>query len=340
MTTQPWVTQEQHYKDAIKYIEDRRDGKITSILTPWSKVNSASTNGLEWNSMTVMGGRPGTGKTTIKDQLIRATFRLNPNNFRVLEFSLEMLGKVAAIRGMSAATGASYKQLCSAEANGAVKVTEEQLEICKQFAEEMKNYPIDVVEEGPTIEDFETIVVKYMNFHAKEAIINGQKKKIYTNTIITVDHSLLFEVNKREEKSKNDMLYNLGTTLTRLKRKYPIAFIILSQLNRAIDHPERNEDGKYGNYVLESDIFGADALLQHADMVIGLNRPGKQKIRFYGPEKYIVPDDKLLAMHFLKCRNGENGIAFFNARFDKFEIEEIDTPPTQIEQRGQYLQTK
>lgn len=339
MTNQPWTTQEQHYKDAIKYIEDRRDGKITSILTPWSKVNNASTNGLEWHSMIVMGGRPGTGKTTIKDQMIREAFKLNENNFRVLEFSLEMLGKVAAIRGMSAATGSSYKQLCSAENEGKVKVTEKELEICRKHAEQMRGFPIDVVEEGPTIEDFEAIIVKYMIAHSKEEIVNGQKKRVYTNTIITVDHSLLFEVNKREEKSKNDMLYNLGTTLTRLKRKYPITFIILSQLNRSIDHPERNEDGKYGNYVLESDIFGADALLQHADMVIGLNRPGKQKIRFYGPERYIIPDDRLLAMHFLKCRNGENGIAFFNTMFEKFEIEQIETPPTQSEQRGQGIKT-
>jgi len=32
----------------------------------------------------------------------------------------------------------------------------------------------------------------------------------------------------------------------------------LSQLNRNIDNPERAEEGKYGNYVLESDIFGAE----------------------------------------------------------------------------------
>lgn len=57
-------------------------------------------------------------------------------------------------------------------------------------------------------------------------------------------------------------------------------FIVLSQLNRNVDNPERNEDGKYSNYILESDIFGGDALLQHADTVIGINRPAKQKSNF------------------------------------------------------------
>ena len=335
MENQPWSTQEKHFKDAIKYLKGRRDGTITSLLTPWPKVNEATTNGLEWHSMTVMGGRPGTGKTTIKDQLIRGAFKLNPaSNMRVLEFSLEMLGKTSAIRGMSAHTGRSYKQLCSAEKGGEDKITDEQLALCQEFADEMNKYQIDVVEEGPTVQKFEQIITAYMEAHSRTVPIGNVQKKIYTNTVITVDHSLLLEVNKKEEKSKNDMLYNLGTTLTRLKRKFPIAFIILSQLNRSIDHPDRNEDGKYGNYVLESDIFGADALLQHADTVVGLNRPGKQKIRFYGPERYIVPDEKLLAMHFLKCRNGVNGIAFFNTVFEKMMIEETPTPPTQQEARG------
>ena len=129
--------------------------------------------------------------------------------------------------------------------------------------------------------------------------------------------------------SKYEMLYNLSETITDLKRRYPIAFIILSQLNRSIDSPERNEDGKYGNYILESDLFGADALLQHADMVVGINRPGKQKIRFYGPDRYIIEDDKVLVMHFLKCRNGDNRMSFFKAEFEKMQIVEADTPPTQ-----------
>ena len=124
------------------------------------------------------------------------------------------------------------------------------------------------------------------------------------------------------------MLNKLGEALTFLKRLYPISFIVLSQLNRNIDKPERNEDGKYGNYILESDVFGADALLQHADTLVGINRPAKQKIRFYGPEKYVIDDDKVLVMHFLKCRNGDNRLSFFKAEFEKMTIKEMLTPLT------------
>jgi replicative DNA helicase len=40
------------------------------------KFNDATTDGLEWNTLTVMGGRPGSGKTLIKDQIIRESFEL------------------------------------------------------------------------------------------------------------------------------------------------------------------------------------------------------------------------------------------------------------------------
>ena len=61
-------------------------------------------------------------------------------------------------------------------------------------------------------------------------------------------------------------------------------FICLSQLNRNIDNPERAIDGKYGNYILESDIFGSDAMLQHADTLIGLNNP----VLFDGIENLLL----------------------------------------------------
>lgn len=76
-------------------------------------------------------------------------------------------------------------------------------------------------------------------------------------------------------------------------------------------------------------MFGADALLQHADMLVGINRPGKQKIRFYGPDRYIIENESIMVVHFLKCRNGDTRMSFFRAEFEKMRITEIDTPGTQ-----------
>jgi len=327
-----WKTQREAFVESLLYLQGRQKGKITSLKTPWQKFNDATTDGIEWHSTTVIGARPATGKTLIKDLIVAAGFKLNPlTQFRVLEFQFEMLGKNSAIREYSQSLGVSYKYLCSADGT----LSDEDFDKCKSYAKNKLQYPIDVVEESCNVMEFKEIIENYMELHStkvKEKNSTTGKDELvtkYKNTIVTLDHSLLLD--NAPYGDDIGMLKALGKTVTALKRKYPIAFIILSQLNRNIDSPERNEDGKYGNFVLDSDIFGSDALLQHADTLIGLNRPGyKQKLNYYGVERYIINQDPyILAMHFLKCRNGETGIAFFRTEFDKMNIVEIPTPPRQ-----------
>lgn len=322
--TKAWKNQREAFQDSLKYLQGRMKGEIKSFKTPWSKFNDATTDGLEWHSVTVIGGRPGAGKTLIKDQIVREGFKLNAGeHFRVLEFQFEMVGRTSAIREYSSFLGKSYKYLCSADG----KLSEADLKACYDYAKERVKYPIDVVETPCTVKELKHTVKEYMEDHSTIEEVDGLKVKVYTKTIITLDHSLLLKRNKEEgEKDKQDMLYSLGEALTELKRLFPVHFIILSQLNRNIDNPERNEDGKYGNYVLESDLFGADALLQHADTLIGINRPGKQKIRYYGPDQYIIDNDQILVFHFLKCRNGDTRMSFFKAEFAKMIVSEIPTP--------------
>jgi len=325
----PWKSQRDGFQESLKYLQGRLKGEIKSVKTPWGRFNDAGVDGIEWHSTIVIGGRPASGKTAIKDQIVRESFKLNPGeNFRALEFSLEMLARVSAIREYSAALGKSYKALCSADKTE--PITQEHLNQCLAYAKEKVKYPIDVIEEPCTVTEFKQFIEQYMEEHAVKKMVkqtveeNGKpvekdvEEKAYTKTIITLDHSLLL---KKEafEKDKYDTLYSLGETLTALKRKYPIIFIILTQLNRNVDDPSRAEDGKYGNYILESDIFGADALLQHADMVIGINRPGL----------YIIDNENVMVMHFLKCRNGDTRMSFFRAEFDKMKITEMPPPPTQ-----------
>lgn len=317
-----WKDQKQGFLDSLVYLKGRKDGHIRSLKTPWEKFNDATTDGLEWHSMTVIGGRPGSGKTLIKDQIVREAFVLNPDEqFRVLEFQFEMLARTSAIREFSSVLGKSYKYLCSADG----QLSNDDLAVCYEHAKERVKIPIDIVEEPITVNELKEVIVDYMNFHATK---DDEGKFEFTKTIVTLDHSLLLK-KAPFEKDKFDTLYNLGEAITELKRRFPIAFIILTQLNRGIDNPERNEDGKYGNYILESDIFGSDALLQHADTLIGINRPAKQKIRFYGPDRYMIENDRVLVLHFLKCRNGDNRMSFFKAEFERMRISEMTTPPQQ-----------
>ena len=312
-TKESWVGQYTAFNEALKYMFRRSTGEEKSIYTPWPKFNDATTDGLEWNTLTVIGGRPGSGKTLIKDQIIRESFDLNPNDdFRVLEFQFEMVGRTSALREFSSLTGKTYKELCSAGS----KVSTDIINTCHQYAKKRVTNPVDIVSRPMTVNQMREQLDAYMDLH------KGKK------TMITLDHTILV---KRAPYQNNrlDMLFELGEFFTQAKRDYPCLFIALSQLNRNIDNPDRAIDGKYGNYVLESDIFGSDAMLQHADTLIGINRPAKQKIRYYGPDRYIIKDDRTLVLHFLKARNGDARMSFFKGEFEKMQISEMATPEQQ-----------
>jgi replicative DNA helicase len=306
-----WDGQYQAFNEALKYMLARQSGQEKSIQTPWPKFNDAITDGLEWNTLTVIGGRPGSGKTLIKDQIVRESFILNPaEDYRVLEFSFEMVGRTTALREFSSLTGKTYKELCSA----GTTLSKDIFDKCHMYSKDRIKSPVDIITTPMTVNQMRDQVDIYMNLH--------QGKK----TIITLDHSILV---KRAPYQNNrlDMLFELGEFFTQCKRDYPCMFICLSQLNRNIDNPDRAVNGKYGNYVLESDIFGSDAMLQHADTLIGINRPAKQKIRYYGPDRYIIEDDRTLVLHFLKARNGDTRMSFFKAEFERMQISEMVTPP-------------
>jgi replicative DNA helicase len=315
-----WRSEKKGFEEAIAYIKGRSEGVIHSMKTPWNSFNNATVDGLEWHSLTVIAGRPASGKTAILQQLIREAYPLNVGQtIRVLCFNFEMPQRTMAIREFSSVTDNSYRELCSA---GGFKINENIIDKILLYKDQRIKYPIDIVDEPMTIEQFKAVVYKYMEAHKKE---NGK----YTNTLITVDHSILFKLDKGEN-DKTKMLYNLGEVLTHLKKRFPIAFVVLSQLNREAEDPIRNEDGKYGNYVLETDIFGGDALLQHTDTLIGIKRPLKYNIKFYGPEKFIITDKDLIAFHFLKARNGETGIAWFKGIFSSMKVIETEVPAKQM----------
>lgn len=328
----PWKSQTEAYKEALSYIYDRQQGNVNSFKTPWNKMNDAGVNGLEWQSLIVIGGRPGTGKTLIKDQIIREASKQNKGeNIKILEFQFEMVARASKVREFCAVLGKPYKYVCSAYEKE--KLSKEDFQTLYKHSSEMKNqdqFNVDIVETPCTVTEFVQIIKSYMEKNS--TIVQKKNKngelvnvKHYVNTVVTLDHSLLLKLGPNE-KTKTDMLYNLGEAITAVKRLYPIIFIVLSQLGRHVESPERNENGKYGNYILETDIFGGDALMQHADMVIGVNRPYMKNITAYGPSKFVIADDSVLVWHFLKCRSGDTRMSFFKAEFDKMRVVEMPTP--------------
>jgi replicative DNA helicase len=293
------------YAQALDYAAKRRSGEIRSIRTPWMKFNEASMNGLEWNSLTVIAGRPGSGKTLIGSMISREAFRLNPEqNFCVLDFQFEMLSRNIALREISAATGINSRKLMSVSGTA----TDEDLDSAKRYCEENKHREIYTYEKPLTVDQMKNAIYKFYEI---------QKKPV----LITLDHSLLIKKSNTEV-SLQDSLYHLGNMLAETRRNIPVAFIVLSQLNRDIESQERIKPGTVGNWVKDSDVFGADAMLQFTDILIGINRPAKYGISVYGPHKRSVDVDTL-AVHFLKVRNGEPGLTYFKADFAKSKIHQL-----------------
>ena len=311
------VSERDALRKALLKMKARRSGELKSLKSSWPKFNDAFCDGLEWRTITVVGARPGTGKTLFMEQLISDIIEENKDHkFRVLKFQFEMLDETNGIRKLSLNTASDYNTLMSK----GEPVDKDLYLRCVQYYEETeKTDVIDVVYDPCTVDEMCATIHYYMEAHKDE---EGN----YTNALVTIDHSALLKVGKGQ-RDKFEVLYALGEALTYMKKHYPVAFLVLSQLNRNIDNPDRCKDGDYGNYVLDSDLFGADALLQHADVVLGINKPSIRKIRFYGPERFIVNDEDLLAFHFLKSRNGTTRLSFFKLDRENMRIIEIETPP-------------
>ncbi len=310
------VSERDALRKALLKMKARRSGELKSLKSSWPKFNDAFCDGLEWRTITVVGARPGTGKTLFMEQLISDIIEENQDHtFRVLKFQFEMLDETNGIRKLSLNTGSDYNTLMSK----GEPVDKDLYQRCVQYYENSeRNDVIDVVYDPCTVDEMCATIHYYMEAHKDQ---EGN----YTNTLVTIDHSALFKVGKGQ-KDKFETLYALGEAMTYMKKHYPVAFLILSQLNRNIDNPERSKDGDYGNYVLDSDLFGADALLQHADVVLGINKPSIRKIRQYGPERFIISDEDTLAFHFLKSRNGTTRLSFFKLDRNSMRIVEIATP--------------
>ena len=86
------VSERDSLKKALYKMKARRSGELKSLLTAWPKFNDAFCNGLEWRTITVVGARPGTGKTLFMEQLISDIIEYNTDQeFRVLKFQMEMV---------------------------------------------------------------------------------------------------------------------------------------------------------------------------------------------------------------------------------------------------------
>lgn len=297
--------------ETLNYIKKRRIGLIKSVRTPWPKLNNVLMDGLEWGGIYIIGGRPGTGKTSVASQITGQAHLNNPGqDFAVLNFQFEMGDRIIGARELTKPLNMDMKKIFSAHPTD--KLTNNDLQEIEDYHKQKATDQIYYVTDPLTAKDFTKEVLK---FHSVV------KKPI----IVTIDHSVLIKKGV-DETSQIEVLYNLSSEMVYLKKKIPDSmYIVLSQMNRTIEDHTRRVNGNVGNYPTSSDLFGADALMQNADAVILMNRPDKMGITEYGPEKIKV-EDGMIVFHLIKNRFGDQCMLFFKQDLKYFEVQEGPTP--------------
>ena len=313
------LNQIENYKRALRVVKGRKDGIITSLTTPWKKFNDEGINGIDWGSFVVFGARSGVGKTMAKDQLVREAYRLNQNtDIEIVEFQFEMPGDKHALRQLVGTTGIDYNILNSKDQ----PLNDETYRKLEELVnEKLANRKMPLVIDVPLgVQQMK----EEMDYYSR--VVFKDKKVIYT-----LDHSLL--VRRKPKQNERDMLIELSLMITEMKNKYAdrFIFILLSQLNRNILDPSRNENGKIGNYINDSDIAGSDSIMQAADIVVGMNRPGKFNITTYGVAKHLITSQNTVVWHMIKTRYSEPGNMLWfeidGSTMSLVEVEEPDVKP-------------
>jgi replicative DNA helicase len=293
-------------QEARKLITDRRDGLVKSIRLPWQKLNEYTLDGLEWGTFTTWGGMSSSGKTAVISQLSRTVHDLNPDlEFIVLIFSFEMTAAKMLIRDIIASTKIHRETLLSARGH---QIGEGQLVSVDRYLNSIKNKEVYLWEKPITGEDYVKV--------CREVYKQSEGKKL----LVLGDHSLLFKSRSAELKER-ELLVNLSLDIMEIKNEGWSSHVLLSQLNREIERPERRGMKSALNYPGKSDLFASESLFQASDYVVIMHRPFLLKFigPTYGPNGLSTEAEDTY-FHILKSREGEIGICKMRADFRNMSI--------------------
>ena len=249
--------------------------------------------------MYVYGGRPGSGKSQLTNQMLFDVLDLAKGKGKkmiVFYHSYEMPGYQQLMRIASGDLKTSVYDLIKESADNAI------LNQFNETLDKFKNYPIHFYNIPETIIKFKNLITQFCENNPDITLIN------------VIDHSRLFKGGNADEMRR---LADITKTLMEVQAKYQTISILLSQLNRNI---ESNERANTQYQPLLSDLFGSDAIGQDAHVVTIINQPYNN----YGIEEtYCGEQPKgLMALHISKNREGELGMVPLQTHYPSFKLTE------------------
>lgn len=271
-------------REAINYIESRKNHTIESLKTRWTKFNNACMGGIEPNCIYTIAGISGSGKSSMANLIQVDLIDKNPEQETViLSFSLEMVGFRQIGRTLSNKLRRTTSYLYSSQQD----LDDDTFNKIINVTNKLKEYPIYFVDTPDTPNEVERIIMDFYEQYVK----NTNK-----HFVIIYDHALL----TKQVGSIIETISDLEKIFIRVK-KLPLTSIIqIAQMNREIEKPERINNPSQ-NYPMRSDISSSDAMFHASDYVMVIHRPELLNIVEYGPNR--LPTTNKVYLHILKNRD-------------------------------------
>lgn len=280
-------------KELDVYVEKRRTGEERSLKTKWDKLNKTLMGGIEPNTILTIGGMSGSGKSALLNMITFDLFDCNQEeDLIVLNFSFEMLSRNQIARKVSSRLKLTTSQIFSAYN----PLTEHASTLVRNTAYGLTKLPVYYVDTPSDVETISNTIKYFQDTVAKDKWL-----------IVTLDHALLVKGAQRET---IPTLAELMQTFIAAKKVGKTTILLLSQLNREIEKPERRNNALL-HYPNRSDLSSYDGLYQGSDYVMVIHRPELLNIPdgMYGI--HHLPTKDMIYLHVIKTREGEPRILKF-----------------------------
>jgi replicative DNA helicase len=310
----PYVHIKDAARKALTYIYHRKNDLIKPLKTQWPKLNKICNGGIEPGQIMAILGISGSGKSSIANSIETNLIDLNPDeDVVVLSFTFEMLSSRQIGRKISSKMRKSTAELYSADE----KISDDIFKTAVEKAKDLSEYPIYYVDGMAEVSGIAETIKWFQETIAKDKWL-----------VVILDHALLIKGG-----SERSNLIELMSMFIQAKKVGKTSVILISQMNRGIESPERINNPS-AHYPMRSDMSSSDAIYQGSDIVVVIHRPETLGITAYGPRRLITKDKVYL--HVIKNRDGEVGILVFkndlkynNIIEDTVAIE--DTAQTKLE---------
>lgn len=285
--------------EANAYVKNAREGNRIVFPNKFHRYTKQLMGGWQPGKMYTYGGRPGSGKSQVTNQLLFDTLDLakaSGHKMIVFYWSFEMPGYQQLIRIASGDLGQDVYDLIqeSTDQRPYIKFQE----VLNKF----KHYPI-----------------YFYNIPTSLTLFKGKINQFCINnpdvTVINlIDHTRLFAGGNKDEMQR---IADVTKALMETQSKYGTITVLLSQLNRQI---ESNDRANTQYQPMLSDLFGSDAVGQDSHVVTIINRPHDM----YGIEETYCGENPrgLMALHIVKNREGQLGMVPLQTHYPSFKLTE------------------